>query len=181
MLNFYWGAVGSGKTLTLLREYADLKRLNQKNVLLVKPLKDTRTTNVYSRFGPMEAIPDIYLADTPESLAEFSTQAYGAQVVLVDEVQFLAEPWIEKFRELADAGIEVRCYGLRNDSNRNLFPTSLRLLNVADNIIEIPSTCECCGAAAKFSQIKQGSEPGVGFGYFGVCSRCYRDHKQPNL
>lgn len=181
MLKFYWGVVGSGKTLNLLKEYADLKRLNQKNVLLVKPRKDTRTETVYSRFGPVEAMPDMLLDDTSESMGEFVDKVTqeNITVVFVDEVQFLSPAWVYWFRMLSDSNVDIKCFGLRNDSNFEPFKTAERLFNSADEIIEIPSTCECCGKPAKFSQLKAGADPGVGFGYFAVCFNCYTDQKQP--
>lgn len=75
----------------------------------------------------------------------------GIDCLVVDEVQFLPPKFIETFREIADRGCPVICYGLRTDFRRNLFAGSKALLELADAIEEIKTTCYYCNKKAIFN------------------------------
>ena len=71
--------------------------------------------------------------------------AAEADCVLVDEAQFLTEAQVEALREWTRAlGVPVICYGLRSDFRSRLFEGSRRLLELADSIEEIKTTCAWC-------------------------------------
>lgn len=78
----------------------------------------------------------------PESLE-------GTSCILVDECQFLHPCVIQRLREVAtNLGIPVICYGLRTDFRSRLFPGSKRLLELADTIEEVKTTCTYCNKKA---------------------------------
>jgi hypothetical protein len=104
--------------------------------------------------------------------------------LLVDEVQFLGESHIEQLRLAANVfNIPVICYGLRTDFRTNLFPGSKRMLELADCIEEVETTCHYCPnkgilnlkhvngkADTKGPVIQLGAEEK----YFPTCFHCYR-------
>lgn len=179
-LYFRYGAMGSAKTLNLLAA-AHSYRAQEKDVLIVKPLLDKRfgPSNVKSRSG-LEKPADI-LVDEKTKLTE--RELYGISCVLVDEVQFLDPSFIEQLRNVAThSDIPVICYGLRTDFTRKLFPGSQRLLELADTIEEIKSTCQYCNKKAVFNQryingnaVLEGPQVMLGAeeSYLPVCASCY--------
>merc|ERR1712151_923929 len=56
---------------------------------------------------------------------------------------------IERLRDVAtNLNIPVMCYGLRTDFRSRLFPGSKRLLELADTIEEVKTTCTYCNKKA---------------------------------
>lgn len=70
---------------------------------------------------------------------------------MVDEVQFLHPKHIDVFRQIADLGCPVICYGLRTDFRRNLFAGAQRLFELADTVEEVKTTCYYCNRKAIFN------------------------------
>jgi len=178
-LYFRHGTVGSAKTLNLLA-VAHNYRQQEKKVLLVKPAVDTRfgANSIKTRAG-LEMPADIVVpADGALVLPELT----GVACVLVDEAQFLRAHDIEQFRYVANQGAPVICYGLRTDFRRKLFPAAQRLMELADSIEEIKTTCTYCLRKAIFNlKIRNGQPtvdgPSVELGceelYLPVCGGCY--------
>ena len=113
----------------------------------IKPLKDDRdsTTNIISRIGIETK------ATALENLDNY-TPKKGTQFLLIDEVQFFSPKDIEKLVKIADSSkITILCYGLKIDSNGDLFPTSAKLISVADELHCMETVCEmprCCEMAS---------------------------------
>ena len=64
--------------------------------------------------------------------------------VFVDEAQFLAEEQVWQLARVADRiGIPVMTYGLRTDFQGKLFPGSMALLAIADELREVRTICHC--------------------------------------
>lgn len=179
-LYYRYGTVGSAKTLNLLA-VAHNYGSQSKRAILIKPELDTRfgRLQIKSRAG-LEMKADILVGpDTTIDLDQLS----GTHCILVDEVQFLSPRFIDQLREIAThLGIPVICYGLRTDFRRNLFPGAQRLLELADSIEEIKTTCAYCNKKAVFNlRIINGtptlSGPSVDLGledkYLPACSKCY--------
>eukprot|EP00438_Fugacium_kawagutii_P013334 Skav213533 [mRNA] locus=scaffold1184:94656:97609:- [translate_table: standard] len=59
--------------------------------------------------------------------------------------QFLSPRVIERLRNVsAMQGVPVMCFGLRTDFRSRLFEGSKRLMELADSIEEVKTTCACC-------------------------------------
>merc|ERR1719215_910797 len=72
-----------------------------------------------------------------------------ADCVLVDEAQFVSAEVIEQLRDVATKeGVPVICYGLRTDFRSRLFPASKRLMELADVIEDVKTTCTFCNRRA---------------------------------
>ncbi|MFQ5653249.1 MAG: thymidine kinase [Planctomycetota bacterium] len=148
-LYFRYGTVGSAKTLNLLAVAHNYKRQG-KRVVVVKPSFDTRFGReiVHSRAG-LERPADIVVEDdTRLDAAAFE----GCHCVLVDEAQFLSPAVVEQLRELTrGVDIPVICYGLRTDFRSRLFAGSRRLLELADTVEELKTTCAFYNRKAIFN------------------------------
>lgn len=145
-LYFRHGAMGSAKTLNLLAVRHNYVQQGKK-VLLIKPSLDERFGNqtIRSRAG-LEHPADLMVeADTRLDPEQFR----GLSCVLVDECQFLSAFVVEQLRELTRSmNIPVIAYGLRTDFRTRLFEGSRRLLELADAIEEVKTTCRFCNRKA---------------------------------
>lgn len=184
-LYFRYGAVGSAKTLNLLA-VAHAYCQQDKKVLLLKPLLDERFGIDYikSRAG-LEQKADLLLKDDSVISIELVKTAH---CLLVDEAQFLSAYVIEQLRDIAtECNVPVICYGLRTDFRTKLFPGTQRLMELADAIEEIKTTCCFCNRKAIFNlkfvnglatQDGPVIELGTEETYLPACSICYRQHIQ---
>ena len=181
-LYFRYGAVGSAKTLNLLAVAHQYERQG-KRVLVLKPAFDTRfsAVEIVSRSGLKRS------ADRVLGEGEIPPADSAAEVdcVLVDEAQVLTQAQVETLRDWTLAlGVPVICYGLRTDFRSRLFEGSQRLLELADTIEEIKTTCAWCnrkatqnlkyvdGRASLDGSVRRlGSEER----YQAVCYRHYRE------
>lgn len=145
-LYFRHGAMSSAKTLNLLAA-AHSYTVQAKKVKVMKPKMDTRWGEgvVHSRAG-LDRPADQLLTEDSTFPAE---SLEGISCILVDEAQFLHPAVIERLRDVATTlNIPVMCYGLRTDFRSRLFPGSKRLLELADTIEEIKTTCTFCNRKA---------------------------------
>jgi thymidine kinase len=181
-LYFRYGTVGSAKTLNLLSVAHSYGQQN-KRVIVIKPALDDRfgVTVVKSRAG-LERDADLLVEpDSVLNEADFE----GVHCVLVDEAQFLSAALIEQLRRFATHhDIPVICYGLRSDFRTKLFEGSQRLLELADEISEIKTTCYFCNRRALFNlKLANGRPtvegPSVELGaeerYLPACAGCYAE------
>jgi thymidine kinase len=179
-LYFRFGTVGSAKTLNLLA-VAHAYTQQDKRVVVVKPALDTRfgKDTVKSRAG-LEREADLIVG--PDAVLD--PQVFrGAHCVLVDEAQFVSPAVVDQLRLLAtDLNIPVICYGLRSDFRTRLFAGAQRLMELADEITEVKTTCYACTRKAVFNlKLADGKPtrdgPQVDLGceekYLPACPQCY--------
>lgn len=147
-LYFRFGAMGSSKTANALMTRYNYQERGQ-NVLMLKPRVENRDGEkiIRSRIG-LEAECE-FVEDFLESMKRADTCEYAA--IIVDEAQFLKPTQVEEFALITDTyHIPVICYGLKTDFQSHLFEGSKRLLELADEIEEIPTVC-WCGEKARFN------------------------------
>ncbi len=180
-LYFRYGAVGSAKSLNLLA-VAHAYRQQRKKVFLIKPELDDRfgIDKIRSRAG-LEKNADLLVGpNTKLSLDGFA----GVNCILVDEAHFLSSAMINQLRELSyQRDIPVICYGLRSDFRSDSFEGSKRLLEIADTIEEIKTTCAFCNKKAimnlkHVNGVATIEGPSIDLGaeekYLPACYRCYK-------
>lgn len=179
-LYFRYGTVGSAKTLNLLA-VAHAYTQQEKKVIVIKPEFDVRFGRemIKSRAG-LEREADLLV--TPETILPFD-KIKGVHCVLVDEAQFLSTSVVEQLRRIAtELGIPVICYGLRTDFKSHLFSGAKRLMEVADDISEVKTTCYTCNKKAVFNLKSVDGKPtlagpvielGTEEKYLPACPRCY--------
>ena len=145
-LYFRYGAVGSAKTHNLIAVAHNYTQQGKK-VVVMKPAIDTRfgVHEVQSRSG-LCRMADVLL----DSNTQFDPALFhDCACILVDEVQFLSTRIIDELRNIVTLhNIPVICYGLRTDFRLCLFDGSRRLLEVADTIEEVKTTCAQCNRKA---------------------------------
>jgi len=180
-LYFRHGAVSSAKSMNLLA-VAHSYRAQGKSVILMKPAMDTRfgADVIKSRAG-LEKEADVLITPSTNIL---TLKPDNVHCVLVDESQFLSPKHIEQLRKItAEWRVPVICYGLRTDFRTNLFPGSKRLMELADNVEEIKTTCFFCNRKAVYNLkhvngIADVEGPAVQLGseekYFPACFECYQ-------
>ena len=181
-LYFRHGTVGSAKTLNLLA-VAHNYQAQGKRVVLIKPKLDSRFGEavIRSRAG-LEKPADI-VVDDDDRLEDGRFD--GVACVLVDEVQFLRPAVIDELRRISrDRDVPVICYGLRTDFRTQLFDGARRLLEIADSIEELKTTCYFCDRKAIFNlKLLNGAPtlagPSVELGgeekYLPACAACYSE------
>jgi thymidine kinase len=179
-LYFRHGTMGSAKTMNLLA-VAHNYQSQGKKVVLIKPRVDDRygASTIKSRSG-LEKEAHMQVSD--ETILD-RNGIEGAACILVDEAQFLSPSVVEQLRQISrELDIPVICYGLRTDFRTRLFDGSKRLMELADSIEEVKTTCFYCTRKAIFNlKLINGKAtldgPTIDLGaeekYLPVCANCY--------
>lgn len=191
-LYYYYGPMGSSKTLRLLSTAYDFEEKGIQ-IMVLKPSVDTRDGKevIRSRAGlwrnciPVDSDVNLYKAIKSYANA-LAAQFESLKWVIIDECQFLTEEQIDQLSDVVDfLGVNVMCFGLRTDFKSRLFPASKRLFELADDIEEIKSTCECgnnkTSINARFDEngeiVTDGDQILLGGNesYKAICRRCWKD------
>ena len=179
-LYFRYGAMGSAKTMNLLAVAHNYEQQG-KRVILIKPSIDDRfgADMIRSRTGLERKADTCVAADTQIPLDTLA----GVSCILVDECQFLSEYVVHQLRNITvDLDIPVICYGLRTNFKTRLFEGAKRLMEVADAIEEVKTTCAFCNRKAVFNiKLRHGNacttgteiELGAEDPYQPTCCRCF--------
>ena len=175
-LYFKYGAMGSSKTATALITKYNYEERGMK-VWLIKPAADQRdgAFTLKSRIGLTE-----------KDISELYKNRERADVIIVDECQFMTTAQIDQLRWLVDReDLPVLCFGLRTDFRTQLFPGSRRLFELADSITEIKTICDCGRKATTNARISpegyvltEGDQVFLGGNdsYIAMCHKCYQDY-----
>lgn len=146
-LHFFYSVMNAGKTTNLLQVRYNYEQ-NGGKCLLITHASDNRVQEgvIWSRLIK-ENIPALALETiNPDEILVNFHKEHGQYpiAILVDECQFFNKESIEAFSDIVDNyNIPVMCYGLKVDSNANLFPGSQALLIWAEDIKEIKQICHC--------------------------------------
>ena len=149
-LNFKYGTMGSGKSIDLMRTAYNYEEKGY-DVLVMKPLVDTKGSNkLDSRIG-MKRTVDILISDDTDIISEVNNRlTTNLRCIFVDEAQLLSSKKIDELYLVSkNFDIPIICYGLRTNFKMKGFSGSTRLLEIADSLEEIKSICEC-GEIARF-------------------------------
>lgn len=124
---------------------------NNKRVVVIKSSLDTKAgNNLQSRIG-IERKVDILLPYSKSLEKYYDEWNNNIDCILVDEAQFLSTKQVEELWFVTKMyDIPVICYGLKINFQSHLFEGSTRLLELADEIEELITICEC-GKRAKFN------------------------------
>jgi len=180
-LYFKYGAMGSSKTAQALITKYNYEE-NGLQVWLIKPSADTRDGPqiLRSRIG-LEAQCQVIPPET-DIYDLFACTRQGCDVIIADECQFFTMAQIDGLRRIVNEfQIPVMCFGLRTDFQTKLFPGSLRLMEVADNIEEIKTICDCGAKATVNARVSdgyivtEGAQVVLGGNdcYIAMCHRCW--------
>ena len=189
-LYFRYGTMGSAKTAMLLTQAYNFEERGM-NYLCMKPIIDNREKEnvIRSRIGIERRCSWIYPEmDLYRYLKEqFEHSLVVKDWILIDESQFLTADQVDQLaRVVDDYGVNVVCYGLRTDFQSHLFEGSRRLLELADSIDEIKSTCSCgrktiinARIDAQGNIVTDGNQVEIGGDdkYVSLCRRCWRNRR----
>ena len=144
-LRFSFGTMGSGKSTLALQIHHNLSSRSLRGLLLTKLDRDG--AQVTSRLGVSS--PAVDIASAP-SIVALARQHMPLDFLVCDEVQFYS---VEQCDELAvivdDLGIDVYAFGLITDFKGLLFEGTKRMLEIADQRVEMQVEARCwCGARA---------------------------------
>ncbi len=182
-LYFRYGAMNSGKTTLLLQVAHNYEERDMK-VVILKPKIDTKGNDkIVTRIGLKRKVD--HLINKDENLNEYlNTLSKDIKCILVDEAQFLSRDQVDElFMFTKFKNTPVICYGLRSDFKTLVFPGSLRLFEVCDELEELYTICRC-GKRAKFNaRIVNGKFTDSGeqvaidgenkVSYESLCGKCY--------
>lgn len=191
-LKFYYGSMASAKTLRLLSTAYNFEEKNVQ-IMVLKPALDTRDGEgiIRSRAGlerkcvMIDKDMNLYKAIKAYKNV-LAAQLETLKWVIIDECQFLTEDQVNQLSDVVDfLDVSVMCFGLRTDFKSQLFPGSKRLFELADDIEEIKSTCECgdrkTSINARFDEngeiVTEGSQVEIGGNdrYRAICRKCWKD------
>jgi thymidine kinase len=176
-LLFLYGCVSSSKTMEMICKIHTLEKQG-KNVYVLKPNIDNRFGDdlVKSKTGLHHPAINIFSIKDIENL-NISDNSF----VFVDEVQFFDESIILFLRKIAtEKNVLIFCYGLKTNFKKQLFSGSKLLLEIADVIEEIISTCFYCNKKSSMNLKLKGSEKEVEMGgtdmYRQTCYSCFQKY-----
>lgn len=191
-LRYSYGSMSSGKTLKLLSTAFNLEE-NGIQIMVLKPSLDTRDGEgvIRSRAGLERKCvmidEDVNLYKAIKAYRNvLASQLETLKWVIVDEAQFLTEEQVDQLSDVVDfLDINVMCFGLRTDFQSKLFPGSKRLFEIADDLEEIKSSCECgekkSSINARFDEngeiVTEGSQVEIGGNdkYKAICRKCWKN------
>jgi len=170
------GSMYSGKTEELIRRLRRAQIARQK-VEIFKPAIDDRYAQDHIVSHSELRIPSRAVRNAEEVLAH----AHEAQVIGIDEGQFLGPGLVAVCEQLARQGKRVIVAGLDQDYLGRPFEPMPQLLAIAEYITKTLAICVVCGDPANHTQRLVASSDRVLVGATGVyearCRHCF----DPNL
>ena len=181
--------MGCGKTMQLLQVAFNYEERGHK-VCVIKPATDTKNgTKLLTRIGP-ERETDFCFDRKTDLFRKISQKYKDVHCVLVDESQFLTPKQVDQLELVAiKLNIPVIAYGLRINFRQDSggFEGSTRLLQIAEDIEEIKTICECGRKATRNTRflndklVIEGPDILIDDGsskieYRALCSACYQKY-----
>lgn len=186
-LYFKYGAMGCGKTVSLLQVAFNYEERGQK-VAVFKPKTDTKAgTKLSSRIGIERETNDVLSRD--EDVFKIVSDKFAdVSCILVDEAQFLTPEQVDQLgMVVTKLNIPVMCYGLRLNFRQSDggFEGATRLLQIAHEIDEIKTICDCGRRATRNTRFLNGKLVTDGpdiliddgktkIEYRALCPKCYQ-------
>ena len=187
-LYFRYGAMGCGKTMQLLQVAFNYEERGHK-VCVIKPATDTKNgTKILTRIGP-ERETDFCFDRKTDLFKRISAEYKDVHCVLVDESQFLTKAQADQLMMVTiKLNIPVMAYGLRLNFRREDggFEGATRLLQIAHDIEELKTICECGQKATYNARFLDGKLVADGpdvlidgtseVEYRAICPACYEKY-----
>jgi len=166
------GSMYSGKTEELIRRLRRAQIARQR-VEIFKPFVDDRYAKDHIVSHNEVRIPSRAVRNAKEILR----WAHEAQVIGIDEGQFLGPTLVDTCEKLARQGKRVIVAGLDQDYMGKPFEPMPQLLAVAEYITKTLAICMVCGAPANrtYRKVARGGRVVVGGAdlYEARCRRCF--------
>lgn len=149
-LHFKYGTMNSGKSICLMQTAYNYEEVGY-STLVLKPKIDIKGNDyLSSRIGLKRRVDYLIDDDTDVINIVKRCKKKNLACILVDEAQFLSAKVIDDlFIITKTLDVPVICYGLRNNFKMEGFEGSIRLLEIADELEEIKTMCNC-GKVARY-------------------------------
>lgn len=144
-LRFNYGTMGSGKSTLALQIHHNMSSRGVAGLLLTKLDRDG--SQVTSRLGVSAPAIDVY----PDlNIFDLAQAKMPLQFLVCDETQFYTIDQCDQLAKVVDElGIDVYAFGLISDFRGLLFDGTKRLLEIADQRVEMQVEARCwCGNRA---------------------------------
>lgn len=186
MLKFIFGVMGCGKSTHAIVTKKTYENMGFQ-VCMLKPSIDTRSKYIKSRLKLKSKCISFDENDNILDISPGFEKPFNKCLIIVDEVQFCTKEQIEQLKELSSCFI-VLCYGFKTNFKSQLFEGSKRLIELADELEEIPYYCEC-GKKAQINALFEnnklvttGREIRIGdWQYKSLCYDCYKGYKKKKI
>jgi len=184
-----YGAMGCGKTMQLLQVAFNYKERGQK-ICIMKPATDAKNgTKLLTRIGP-ETETNICFSRTDNLFKIVKQKFPDVDCILIDEAQFITPAQADQLNEIVVVlNIPVMAYALRLNFRQTDggFEGATRLLQIAHNIEEIKTICDCGKKAIRNARFLNGKLVTTGPNvliddgtseiiYRPLCPKCYYDY-----
>lgn len=190
-LYFRYGAMGCGKTMQLLQVAFNYEERGHE-VCVMKPKTDTKNgEKLLTRIGP-ERVTDFCFGKEDDLFSYLKKHIKDKKIscVLVDEAQFLTSKQVDQLMKVTtDLEVPVMAYGLRLNFRLTDggFEGATRLLQMAHDIDEIKTICECGRKATLNARFLNGEFMADGpdvliddgtseVEYRAICPKCYSEY-----
>ena len=190
-LYFRYGAMGCGKTMQLLQVAFNYEERGHQ-VCVMKPKTDTKNgEKLLTRIGP-ERVTDFCFGKEDDLFSYLKKHIKDKKIscVLVDEAQLLTSKQVDQLLKVTtDLGVPVMAYGLRLNFRLTDggFEGATRLLQMAHDIDEIKTICECGRKATLNARFLNGEFMADGpdvliddgtseVEYRAICPKCYSEY-----
>jgi thymidine kinase len=171
------GSMYSGKSEELIRRLKRARIARQK-IMIFKPQIDTRYLHDYIVTHDQIKLEATLVSNAEEIL----TAAKNADVVGIDEAQFIGAGLVRVVEKLANAGKRVILAGLDMDFRGEPFHPMPHLMAIAENISKLHAICSVCGNQALFSYRTSETENLIDIGSDDKYeARCRMHFKKPPI
>ncbi len=184
-LYFNYSTMNAGKSTALLQASYNYRERGMTTMLFIAALDDRAGRGrIGSRIGLSEEADVFGPDDDLFAMVSERLRDEPIHCVFIDEAQFLSDDQVWQLARLADRlGVPVMCYGLRTDFQGKLFPGSLALLAIADELREIRTICRCGRRATMVVRLgpdgkvlRQGAQVFIGDSqYVSLCRRHWEE------
>jgi thymidine kinase len=144
-LYFSYAAMNAGKSTMLLQAAYNYQERGMRALLMTSSLyAEDGVGMIRSRLGVSSEAETFGMTDDLYDRVREHTLAGKLDCVFIDEAQFLTDDQVWQLARVADRlKIPVMAFGLRTDFQGKLFPGSMALLAIADELREIRTICHC--------------------------------------
>ena len=181
--SFYFGCMGSGKSLDLIRTAYNYKERGLK-IRVFKPKTDTREGSdkciIRTRVGL--TLDAEWLDENTILMESQMTRGDKPDIILIDEAQFLTKKQVKILKMIAiENNIPFIFYGLKTDFQGNLFEGTAALMSYSEKISELVTMCSCGKLARQNARVVNGKIVRDGeqvaiegeTEYVALCNACY--------
>ena len=144
-LYFSYAAMNAGKSTMLLQAAYNYQERGMRALLMTSSLYSEEGVGmIRSRLGVASEAETFGTEDDLFDRVREHTLSGQVDCVFIDEAQFLTGDQVWQLARVSDRlKIPVMAFGLRTDFQGRLFPGSMALLAIADELREIRTICHC--------------------------------------